>query len=138
MKKFLRAFIFHGGVLLFVSTQIGGIQFADPVKTLAFAAIALTLVEILMKPVINLMLLPLNLITLGTFRWVANVLTLYLATVLVSGFKIVEFTYRGFQSGALIIPEMHFGAMTAFLVVSFVMSFLTSFLFWLCGGGGGH
>lgn len=136
MRKILRAFIFHAGVLWFVATQIGGIEFADTVKTLAFAAIALTLVETLLKPVVNLMLLPLNLVTLGTFRWVTNVLTLYLATVLVPGFKIVEFTYKGFQSGAVIIPEMHFGAFMAFIVLSFVVSFVTSFLFWLSGSGG--
>ena len=133
MRKILRGFLFHVGVLWFVSSQIGGVQFEDPVKTLALASIALTLVESLLKPLINLMLLPLNLVTLGTFRWVTNVLTLYLATVLVPGFKIVEFTFKGFQSGAFIVPELHFGAIMAFIVVSFALSVVTSFLFWLSG-----
>ena len=129
----------HAVGLWFVATQVGGIEFAEPVNTLVYASIGLTLVEMFLRPIVNLMLLPLNLVTLGTFRWVTNVLILYLATVLVPGFKITAFTYKGFQSGAFIIPEMYLGQFMAFIVVSFILSFIASFFFWLSGsGGGGH
>lgn len=136
IRKFLRAFVIQAVGLWFVSSQIGGIEFSDSFNTLIYASIGLTLVELILRPVINLMLLPLNLITLGTFRWVTNVLILYLVTILVTGFSITAFTFKGFQTGALIIPEIYLSKFMAFIVISFVLSIITSFFFWLSGGGG--
>ncbi|MBI2590985.1 MAG: phage holin family protein [Candidatus Blackburnbacteria bacterium] len=131
MKRFLRSFFIHILVVWFVANNFGGISYQNNIQYLALGALALTLADSLLKPLINLLLLPFNLVTLGLFRWVSGVITLYVATTLVRGFSIVAFTYPGFQSNMFIIPAMTFSAFAAFIVVSFVISVISSFLFWV-------
>ncbi|MBI4029439.1 MAG: phage holin family protein [Candidatus Blackburnbacteria bacterium] len=131
MKRFLRSFFIHLLVIWFVANSFGGINYQNNLQYLALGALALTFADSLLKPLINLLLLPFNLVTLGLFRWVSGVVTLYIATTLVRGFSIVSFTYPGFQSNMFIIPSITFSTFAAFIVVSFVISLISSFLFWI-------
>src|SRR3989344_3428256 len=65
------------------------------VKTLFLAAVAIAGVNLFVRPIVNLLLFPINLVTLGTFRWVANLATLYLVTWMVPGLQIHPFTFPG-------------------------------------------
>lgn len=131
MKRILRSFAIHLFAVWVIATAVGGIFYNDNFVTLALGAAALTAVDILIKPLINLLLLPFNLITLGTFRWISNVVTLYLATLLVPDFSISAFTYPGFSSSLFIIPETHLSVFWAYIAISFGISIISSFLFWL-------
>lgn len=57
-------------------------------STLIIAAIVLTLLEKLVRPVLKILFLPINVVTLGLFSLVINVFILYLATYFVPGFVI--------------------------------------------------
>lgn len=131
MKRLLRSFAIYYFTLWLTATYFGGIDYGKNFQVLALGAIALTVSESTLKPLINLLLLPFNLVTLGVFRWISGVLTLYVATALVPGFQIVPFVYQGFQSNLFIIPQIHFSVFTAYIVLSFLISTLGSFLFWL-------
>ena len=72
------------------------------------AALAIALVNLFVRPIVNLLLLPIHLVTLGTFRWAANLVTLYLVTRLVPNLQIHAFTFPGLDLKYLIIPSMHF------------------------------
>lgn len=56
--------------------------------TLIIAAVVLTLLEKLVRPLLKILFLPINIVTLGLFSLVINVFILYLATYLVPGFAI--------------------------------------------------
>lgn len=131
MKGILRSFVFHALVLWFVATYIGGIQFGNDIKILLGAGVALTLVDLLVKPLINLLLLPFNLVTLGTLRWLSNVFTLYITTLLIPGFSIIAFKYPGLVSNMFIVPPISFSVIGAYIVISIIVSILISFIFWL-------
>lgn len=131
MRRILRSFSIHLFVLWLVATNIGGIDYQGNFNNLALGAAALTLAESLLKPVINLLLLPFNLVTLGVFRWVSSVITLYVATLLVPGFAITAFVYPGLSTNLFIIPEIQFSLITAYILLSFLVSFASSVLFWL-------
>lgn len=131
MKRIIRAFAVYALILWFLANYIGGVEFGNDLKILLSGALALTLAEIFLKPIINLLLLPFNLVTLGVFRWVSNVLMLYITTLVVPGFSIVPFTYPGFSSNLFIIPEMQLGVIGAYILLSFVLSVIASFVFWL-------
>jgi putative membrane protein len=78
----------------------------------------LTLLQKVAKPVLNLLFLPVNLVTLGLFSLVINVALLWLATYLVPGFEI--------QS--MVIAGVELNQFFSLLVVSFLISFLQSFI----------
>lgn len=131
MKRVIRAFAIYALILWFLATYIGGIEFGNDAKILLSGALALTLAELFLKPIINLLLLPFNLVTLGVFRWVSNGLMLYIATLLVPGFLLAPFTYPGFSSNLFIIPSVQLGLVGAYIFLSFTLSIIASFVFWL-------
>ena len=65
MKKIIRFFFYNLFTLYVVSSLVDGIRFEGGLVTFIYAAGALTLAMLLVKPIINLFLLPINLITFG-------------------------------------------------------------------------
>ncbi len=131
MKSLLRSFVVHSIVLWVVANYIGGIQYNNDLKILLFGALALTLADALLKPFINLLLLPFNLVTLGTFRWVSSVVTLYFATLIVPSFSVVAFKYVGLSTAFFIIPPFALSALGAYILIGILVAIFVSLLFWL-------
>jgi putative membrane protein len=131
MKSIIRHFSIDTYCLYLTSLVASGMIFEQGLKTIIIAGIAVTLVSVFAKPVINLLLLPLNLVTFGIFRWVASAVILYIVTLLVKTFKIIEFSFSGFTNKWIEIPTLHFEGVLAFVAFSFVLSILTSSIHWL-------
>lgn len=112
-------------ILSGIITYIGGWQ------TLFLAAVAISLINLVVRPVINLLLLPINLITLGLFRWVANLASLYLVTWVVPNLIISPFDFPGVNLQYLIIPRFHFSAFGAFIIATLTLTLTFHFLYWL-------
>lgn len=64
---------------------------ASSLSAVAVASIVFGLVNLIVRPVVRLLALPLTLLTLGLFGWVINALMLWLVSALVPGFQV-----RGF------------------------------------------
>ena len=131
MKRILRHFTIDTFSLWVISNIANGIVFEKQILTLIIAGAAVTVVSLLAKPVINMLLLPLNLITFGFFRWVSSAIVLYLVTLVVKEFKIVYFSYPGIASKWIDIPALNFKGFLAFVAFAFLLSSLTSFIYWL-------
>ncbi len=63
--------------------------------TLIIASIVLTILYSLVRPVLKLLFLPINIITLGLFSGFISIFLLWLATYLVPGFHIQEMVVFG-------------------------------------------
>jgi uncharacterized membrane protein YvlD (DUF360 family) len=77
-------------------------------------------------------LLPLNLVTLGLFRWVSNVLILVIITKIAPEIQIVSFTTSAVNTSGFAIPALSVNLMFSFIVgsllIGFVFELLTKFL----------
>lgn len=131
MKGLIRSYAVYLAILWLISAYIGGIDYGKETNTLLLGALVFTIAETFLKPIINILLLPFNLVTLGIFRWVSNVLMLYIATLSVPGFSVVAFNYPGFRTELFIVPPMELSVFWAYIALSLVISFIASFLFWL-------
>lgn len=130
-KKYLRLFLINLAALWVAVDLIPGVSFSGGGRTLVSAALALVIVNFLIKPLVKLLLLPINLLTLGAFRWLINVFTLYLVTLIVPEFKVDGFVFPGLVYQGFVLPEVHLSNFWALAVTSFLISFLSTFLFWL-------
>jgi len=108
-----------------------GIEFLNGYQTIALTALVLTILGTLVKPLIKILLLPINLLTLGAFRWLINVITLWLATLIVLQFKIGSFVFQGLTWNGFIIPSFFVTKFWVFILASLFISFVTSFVLWL-------
>jgi len=84
----------------------------DSWTTAVIVAIVLGILNTFLKPILQILALPITILTLGLFYFVINVLIIYLAANLVTGFSVTGF-----------IPALMFG-----LVVSVVSGILGMFL----------
>ncbi len=118
---------------VYIATQIlgGVITFVGGYKTLIMAAVVIAIVNLFVKPVVNLLLLPIHLVTLGIFRWIANLITLYIVTIVVPNLQIHPFVSPGMNLKYLIVPPVHFSAFGAFLVATLVLTITFHLLYWL-------
>lgn len=131
IKKYLRLFLINSVSIWLIAQIAAGITLSGGRQTLMTAGLVLTLVNLAVKPLINLLLLPINLVTLGTFRWLVNVFVLWLVTLIVPQFQINAFSFTGFSWQGFIIPSLMLGKFWAFVLISFLISLVTSFLLWL-------
>ena len=131
VKKYLRLFLINSVSIWLIAQVVAGIILKGGLQTLVTAGLVLTLVNLAVKPLINLLLLPINLVTLGTFRWLVNVLVLWLVTLIVPQFQINDFSFAGGSWQGFIIPSLMLGKFWAFVLISFLISLVTGFLLWL-------
>lgn len=131
MRGILKHFVINIVVLYLVTQWFSGISIANGWQGLAIAGVGLTLVNFLARPVINLLLLPINLITFGFFRWVSAAFTLYLTTLLVPGFSVAGFYFGGLSSQWIDIPAISLTGFLSYVAFSFVLSVFTSLIHWL-------
>lgn len=75
-------------------------------------AVVLGIINVFLKPIINLLTLPLNILTLGLFSLVVNALLIMLAGQVVPGFSVAGF-WPAFIFGIVVaLVSALFGAMT--------------------------
>ena len=131
MKRLLRAYAISLLALYLVKQITQGMIFGKGVETFLITGVGLTAVHLLAKPVINILILPLNLVTFGLFRWLSSAIALYLVTLIVKDFRIERFFFSGFSSKWFDIPELNLQKVAALIAFSFLLSLLTSFIYWL-------
>ncbi len=78
---------------------VPGVQIANAWSAF-IAALIIGLINALIRPIILLLTLPVNLLTLGLFTFIVNALMFWLASSIVKGFDVTSFTAAFF--GALV------------------------------------
>ncbi|MBI2621649.1 MAG: phage holin family protein [Candidatus Levybacteria bacterium] len=131
MKSLLRHTVFNS-VSLFVLTQaVSGVKISGGWENLMISGFLLSVLNKVLRPVLNLFSLPLNAVTLGLFSFIANAIILYILTVLVPDISVSEFTFNGFSFAGFVVPVIHFSTLYAFIVSAAVLSLIINFFDWL-------
>lgn len=132
VRMFLRSIALNAASI-YIAVQIlaGVFTYVGGYKTLITAAIIISIANLLVKPLINLLLLPLHLVTMGMFRWATNLITLYLVTRLMPNIVIHSFVSPLVDLGYLIIPSIQFSAFGAFMLTTLVLTIVFHFIYWL-------
>ncbi len=105
MRIFLLRWLINTVSLFVVVNIIPGITVSSWATVVA-AALVLGLLNAFLRPLILLLTLPVNLLTLGLFTLLVNAFMFYLASVLVKGFRIEDFGHAFL--GALVFSVISF------------------------------
>lgn len=89
MRLLLRWLVSALGLIL-ITRLIPGIG-VESFYTALIAALILGLINAIIRPVVKLLALPINLLTLGLFSLVINALMFWLASTVVKGFEVTGF-----------------------------------------------
>lgn len=111
--KFIKAFIVTTLTIALLAWLFPNISYGNSVN-LILAGLVLTLLDKLIRPLLKILFLPINIVTLGLFSLVINVFILYLATYLVPGFVISN----------VIVLGVHLNQFMSLLLASALIGFV--------------
>lgn len=131
MKTLLKFFLINL-VSLWITTQVvGGLTYTGGIKSLLIGALVFAAINLVLVPLLKILLLPLNLLTLGLFAWISNVLALYALTTVVPSFELKPYLFPGFDYNGFSIPSVFLTTFWVAVVASFLIGVITHLLQWL-------
>lgn len=131
MKTLLRHFLINLIALYTATRLLPGLSYTGGLKSLALGALVFMLINWILVPLLKILFLPLNLLTVGLFAWLINVLALYALTSIVSDFQLLAYYFPGFYIGGFNIPAMDLSSFWVAVIASVVIGVITQFLQWL-------
>lgn len=119
-------------IALYISAAVyPGLVIPQNLVQLFWAGVIFTLVNFLAKPLIKLILLPLNLLTLGLLSWLSQVLVLVIAVKLVPGLKVVAWVLPAWQQAGFSSPSFSLALFPSFIAATVVLSLSYKLLDWI-------
>lgn len=94
------------------------------VDILVKTAVILALFQVILKPILKILLLPINLITLGLIGIVIDTLGLYITTYFLNGFIINNFSVPAISWQGISVPQIYLNNFFAYLATSFSLRFI--------------
>ncbi len=131
VKSLLRNTFINSLSLFILAQTVLGLSVRGGLLTFIAGGFALSLLILIVKPVLNLISLPLNLVTMGLFSFLINAIIFYLLTALVTSISITSFTFPGFSFLGFIAPKIFFNTFFAFIIIALLQSLIVTFLSWL-------
>jgi putative membrane protein len=131
VKSLLRNFLINLVAIYTAARLIPGFQVTGGIRSFVLGAIGLMLLNMFVVPLLKITFLPLNLLTLGLFAWVLNVVALYALTSFLPDFKLVPYDFAGANIAALNIPSQSLSVLEVAILTSFLVGFISHFLLWL-------
>ena len=132
MKRILRIILIEVAGLYIASQIAQGLVFDQQPEAFFVTGVALGIAMTLIKPIINILLLPLTLATMGLLKVLGHTITLYIVDVALPQFHIEGFNFAGLTSQYFDVPSIVFpkGAV-AYLAFSLLIWFITGVINWL-------
>jgi len=131
MRAVIRNIVFYSFSLFALTQILSGVKITGGVETYLLGGVALSLMFLLIKPILNILTLPFNIVTLGTFSFFTNVIILYLLTLFVPKIKVSSFIFQGISYSGFTIPRTDVNQILAFIVSGLALSAIITFLSWL-------
>lgn len=131
MKTLLRYFLINLVSLFLTTRYLPGLTYTGGLKSLFLGAAVFMLINFILVPLLKILFLPLNMLTLGIFSWVINVLALYALTTIVADFVLLPYNFAGAAIFGVTIPAVELTTFWVAVVASLMIGIITNFLQWL-------
>lgn len=131
IRKFLKSWFIDGVALGCTGWLFKGLSVSYNLGDFFLASLALTLVNLIIKPIFNLIFLPINIITLGLLRWLKTVASLGLTVYLIDSLTLNTFYFPGLKMSNLSLAPFTTNLFISLIISSFIYEGLKRFIFWL-------
>jgi putative membrane protein len=128
MKGIVRSFLFHIVALWFTTQLIPTLVIIGNWQTLAGAGLVLTLLTLFIQPLLKILFLPINFLTLGLASWLVDVVLLWLLTVLVPRVQVAPWDFPGFSFAGITLASQRLSYPVSLIVTTFILMLTTSVL----------
>lgn len=122
MKQALRSILVYSVAIALTGLFLPSIDYHHQLITLIITAIVMGIVNTFIRPILNLILLPVNVITLGLVGLFMNAFILFIVTLLVTNFNIVPFTVQFNNS------TVYLSLIWSYIITATILSLVTGLL----------
>ena len=128
MKTLLRNTLAHIAILYALPYLIVGVKIGGGFPTYLLGGTLLTLMGFTIRPILGVISFPFNVLTMGLFSILTDVIILYLLTVLLPKVTIQGFTFQGFSTAGFILPRVEINTFFAYCITaSFIAGIMMIF-----------
>ena len=131
MKYLLQQVVISLLALYITSILFSGLVIKGDFVQLLYAAILLVLGFLLVRPVLNLIALPITVLTLGLFSVVTTIAVVFLVALIDKNFIIKPFLFPGFTFFFIQIPKYYLNIFLSYLVISVTIQLVHKLLVFL-------
>lgn len=128
MRDWLRQSLLNSFSLYLVAAVYPGLLIPQNLWQLLWIGVVFTLLNQLIKPVIKLILLPLNLLTLGLLSWLSQVFVLVIAVKLLPTLQVIPAIIPTWQQSGFSIPALSLNLWLSFILASLSLSLVYKLL----------
>lgn len=131
MRWVIRQLLFHFTALILTATIVPGFSIGSTYENIAIATAALSVINVFIKPIVKILFLPLNMITLNLFSIVINIAVVFGLTKVVPTVTISSWYFSGFTFNGFTIPAFEFTVLYTFILVSIIITLIIAILNWV-------
>lgn len=131
MKALLRLYVTWAIALYLTTRLIAGFVIEGSILEFLLVVAVFTLVQMVVKPLISFLLLPLHFLTLGSVSWIVNLLTLYGLTFIISRVQISGFSFEGLSTAFFVVPPVEVTPFITAVISSLMLGIFGAFLHWM-------
>src|SRR3990167_5239534 len=121
MKKIFRSVVYYIFALWLTSTLIPVLSISGNLWGMLSAGTTLALMMLLLKPLLSIIFLPVNILSLGLLSWLVNVIVLYLWTIFVPNVRLVTWIFPGISTAGFVVPAVNLGYTWTLIAMSLVI-----------------
>ncbi|MBI2612175.1 phage holin family protein, partial [Candidatus Gottesmanbacteria bacterium] len=92
---------------------------------------ALSILNIIAKPIFKIILLPLNIATFGLFSWIANVAILYLLVRFLPSVSLSPWKFPGLSYHGITISSFNLNDWQTYIATALSLAIIVNFLTWI-------
>lgn len=100
-------------------------------QELCYSCLILSLLFYIAAPIVNLIMLPFNLLTLNLTSWLLNVFLLYIWVLLVSEVHITSWQFSGVSFGPIILSPANLARWQVIIIAGILLTLIIQFISWL-------
>lgn len=130
-KKLLKELLINGLCLGLTSIFFSGLEIDFSLQTFLITSLLLTLILKFIKPIFDLILLPIHLLTFGLLRFLRMTLSLGLLIYLSDNLTLGKFYFAGWQWGAFKLSSFTASPMLSLLISSIIFYWLQKIVWWI-------
>lgn len=128
MKYFIKTWVFYMVAIWIIKELIPAFIVGGGWIHILIAGGILAILMLFVRPIIKILFIPINFLTLGLISWVVNVLVIYLLTLMAPNVSIIPWVYPGWTWQGFIIPSTTIPYLATLIIVTFAITFVTQFL----------
>lgn len=131
MRKILRTILLYTASLYITSLLLPGIIVRGGLEDFVIGGAFLTLGHYIIKPILNVLTLPLKLITFGLFSFVVNGITLFIISLLYEKLHVSSFTFPPINLPILHTPSFFVPLPLSYIIISATIYAILRILSWV-------